>query len=79
MCVATPSSSNTPERKTMAEGALFHLAEKVLELLRSFTLQEVKLASSVKTEIEKLTNTVSTIQAVILDRSEERRVGKECA
>ena len=60
MCVATLSSSNTPERKTMAEGALFHLAEKVLELLRSLTLQEVKLASSVKTEIEKLTNIVST-------------------
>ncbi|KAK4592294.1 hypothetical protein RGQ29_016716 [Quercus rubra] len=55
----------------MAEGALFHLAEKVLELLRSLTLQEVKLASSVKTEIEKLTNTVSTIQAVILDAEKQ--------
>ena len=71
MCVATLSSSNTPVRKTMAEGALFHLAEKVLELLRSLTLQEVKLASSVKTEIEKLTNTVSTIQAVILDAEKQ--------
>ena len=71
MCVATLSSSNSPERKTMAEGALFHLAEKVLELLRSLTLQEVKLASSVKTEIEKLTNTVSTIQAVILDAEKQ--------
>ena len=55
----------------MAEGALFHLAEKVLELLRSLTLQEVKLASSVKTEIEKLTNTVTTIQAVILDAEKQ--------
>ncbi|KAL4600404.1 hypothetical protein ACB092_11G197300, partial [Castanea dentata] len=64
-------SSNTPVRKTMAEGALFHLAEIVLELLRSLTLQEVKLASSVKTEIEKLTNTVSTIQAVILDAEKQ--------
>ncbi|XP_030949120.1 disease resistance protein Pik-2-like isoform X2 [Quercus lobata] len=55
----------------MAEGALFHLAEKVLELLRSLTLQEVKLASSVKRVIEKLTNTVSTIQAVILDAEKQ--------
>ncbi|XP_030962220.1 disease resistance protein PIK6-NP-like [Quercus lobata] len=55
----------------MAEGALFHLAEKVLELLRSLTLQEVKLASSVKAEIEKLTNTVTTIQAVILDAEKQ--------
>ncbi|XP_050282986.1 uncharacterized protein LOC126723507 isoform X2 [Quercus robur] len=71
MCVATLSSSNTPVRKTMAEGALFHLAEKVLELLRSLTIQEVKLASSVKTAIEKLTNTVTTIQAVILDAEKQ--------
>uniref|UniRef100_A0A7N2N6D1 Uncharacterized protein n=1 Tax=Quercus lobata TaxID=97700 RepID=A0A7N2N6D1_QUELO len=45
--------------------------EKVLELLRSLTLQEVKLASSVKRVIEKLTNTVSTIQAVILDAEKQ--------
>jgi hypothetical protein len=51
----------------MAEGALFHLAGKVLDVLGSFILQELKLASGVKTEIENLTNTVSTIQAVILD------------
>ena len=50
----------------MVEGALFHLAGKVLELLGSFTLPEVKLAFVVKTEIENLKNTVSTIQAVIL-------------
>ena len=45
---------------------MFHLAGKVLELLGSFTLPEVKLAFVVKTEIENLKNTVSTIQAVIL-------------
>ena len=55
----------------MAEGALLHLAEKVLELLRSLTLQEVKLASSVKTETKKLIKTVSTIQAVILDAEKQ--------
>ena len=41
------------ETKTMAEGALFHLAGKVLELLRSFTHPEVKLAFGVQTEILK--------------------------
>ncbi|XP_065623717.1 putative disease resistance protein RGA1 isoform X1 [Quercus suber] len=51
----------------MAEGALFHLAGKVLELLGSLIVQEVKLASSVRTEMENLRNTVSTIHAVILD------------
>nr|XP_023873547.1 putative disease resistance protein RGA4 [Quercus suber] len=51
----------------MAEGALFDLAGKVLELLGSLIVQEVKLASSVKTEMENLRNTVSTIHAVILD------------
>ncbi|XP_030949108.1 putative disease resistance protein RGA4 [Quercus lobata] len=55
----------------MAEGALFHLAGKVLELLGSFTLPEVKLAFGVQTEIEKLTSTVSTIQAVILDAEKQ--------
>ena len=51
----------------MAEVALFHLAGKVLELLGSFTLPEVKLAFGVQTEIENLRDTVSTIHAVILD------------
>uniref|UniRef100_A0A7N2RF65 Uncharacterized protein n=1 Tax=Quercus lobata TaxID=97700 RepID=A0A7N2RF65_QUELO len=55
----------------MAERALFHLAGKVLELLGSFTLPEVKLACGVQTEIEKLTSTVSTIQAVILDAEKQ--------
>ena len=55
----------------MAEGALFHLAGKVLELLGSFTLPEVKLAFGVQTEIEKLTSTVSTIRAVILDAEKQ--------
>ena len=55
----------------MAEGALFHLAGKVLELLGSFTLLEVKLAFGVQTEIEKLTNTVSTVQALILDAEKQ--------
>uniref|UniRef100_A0A2N9HI74 Rx N-terminal domain-containing protein n=1 Tax=Fagus sylvatica TaxID=28930 RepID=A0A2N9HI74_FAGSY len=51
----------------MAEGALFHLAGKVLDVLGSFILQKLKLASGVETEIENLRDTVSTIHAVILD------------
>jgi hypothetical protein len=51
----------------MAEGALFDLAGKVLDVPGSFILQELKLASGVETEIESLRDTVSTIHAVILD------------
>ena len=55
----------------MVDGALFQLAGKVLELLGSITLPEVKLAFGVKIEIENLKNTVSTVQAVILDAEKQ--------
>ena len=51
----------------MAEGALFHLARNVLQLLGSIIVEELKLASSVEIEIENLTDTVTTIRAVLLD------------
>ncbi|XP_050281589.1 putative disease resistance protein RGA4 [Quercus robur] len=51
----------------MAEGALFDLAGNVLQLLGSIIVDEVKLASSVETEIGYLTDTVTTIRAVLLD------------
>ncbi|XP_030962803.1 putative disease resistance RPP13-like protein 1 isoform X2 [Quercus lobata] len=51
----------------MAEGVLFEHAGRVLGVLTSLTLQEIQLSSGVKAELENLTNTVSTIQAVILD------------
>ena len=51
----------------MAERALFDLAGKVINVLGSFIAQEVTLAFGVKTEIENLKSTVSTIQAVLLD------------
>ena len=51
----------------MAEGALFDLAGKVINVLSSLIAQEVKLAFGVKTDIECLRDTVSTIRAVILD------------
>ncbi|KAK4551362.1 hypothetical protein RGQ29_032385 [Quercus rubra] len=55
----------------MAEGALFDLARNVLQLLGSIIVKEVKLASSVETEIENLTNIVSTIHAVLLDAEKQ--------
>ncbi|XP_050284598.1 putative disease resistance protein RGA4 [Quercus robur] len=55
----------------MAEGALFDLAGKVINALGSLIVQEVKLASSVETEIEYLSNTVSTIHAVIRDAEKQ--------
>ena len=51
----------------MAEGVLFDLGKKVLEVAGSLALQEIKLACGVKAELENLKSTVSTIQAVLLD------------
>ena len=55
----------------MAEGALFDLAGKVINVLGSLIAQEVKLAFGVKTDIECLRDTVSTIRAVILDAEKQ--------
>ena len=49
----------------MAEGALLELSGNVLKLLSSLILEEVKLAISVKTETERLAETVSLIQPLI--------------
>jgi hypothetical protein len=51
----------------MAEGVLFDLAGKVLEVAGSFALQEIKLACGVKAELDNLKSTVSTIKDVLLD------------
>ena len=51
----------------MAEGVLFDLGMKVLEVAGSLALQEIKLARGVKAELENLKSTVSTIKDVILD------------
>ncbi|KAK4593126.1 hypothetical protein RGQ29_017322 [Quercus rubra] len=51
----------------MAEGVLFEHAGRVLGVLTALTLQEIQLSLGVKAELENLMNTVSTIQAVILD------------
>ena len=59
-----------PERKKkMVEGVLFNLAGKVLEMMGPLTLQEINLAyGDVKTELENIKNTVSIIQAVLLEK-----------
>nr|XP_023898626.1 disease resistance protein RGA2-like isoform X1 [Quercus suber] len=55
----------------MAEGVLFDLGKKVLEVVGSLALQEIKLACGVKDELENLKSTVSTIQAVLLDAEKQ--------
>nr|XP_023923952.1 putative disease resistance protein RGA4 [Quercus suber] len=55
----------------MAEGVLFDLGKKVLEVVGSLALQEIKLACGVKAELENLKSTVSTIQAVLLDAEKQ--------
>ena len=59
------------ENKKMAEGVFFNLAEKVFEVLGSLLLQEINLACGIKAELENLTSTVSTIQAVLLDAKKQ--------
>ncbi|XP_050284568.1 putative disease resistance protein RGA4 [Quercus robur] len=61
----------------MAEGALFDLAKKVLEVVGSLALQEIKLAHGVKAELENLKSTVSTIKDVLLDA--EKKAGDSVA
>ncbi|XP_075646875.1 putative disease resistance protein RGA1 [Castanea sativa] len=56
----------------MAEAILFGLAQKMIENLGSQTFQEIGSLWGVKGELEKIKNTVSTIQAVLLDAAEKQ-------
>jgi DNA-binding transcriptional regulator GbsR (MarR family) len=56
----------------MAEGVLFNTAEGIIQSLGSLALQEIGLLWGFKDEVQKLRNTVSTIQAELLD-AEERQ------
>jgi hypothetical protein len=58
----------------MAEGVLFTVAEGIIGKLGSLAFKEIKLLRGFKDELEKLTKTVSTIQAVLLD-ADEQQVG----
>ncbi|KAF5447762.1 hypothetical protein F2P56_033286 [Juglans regia] len=58
----------------MAEGSLFDIAARIIESLGSLALKEIGLLWGVTDELKKLKNTVSTIQAVLLDAEEQRAV-----
>ena len=56
----------------MAEAIPFGLARKIIEKLSSTTFEEIGSIWGVKDELEKLKNTVSTIQAVLQDAEEQQ-------
>ncbi|CBI15510.3 unnamed protein product, partial [Vitis vinifera] len=56
----------------MAESFAFAIADRVLGKLGSALIQEVGLAWGVKTELEELNDTLSTIRAVLLDAEEKQ-------
>ncbi|PON99791.1 hypothetical protein TorRG33x02_045560 [Trema orientale] len=55
-----------------AAGVLFDIAEKVLVMLASPALEEMKMLWGVKDEIRKLGNIISAIKAVLLDAEEKQ-------
>ncbi|KAG7950879.1 hypothetical protein I3843_13G138600 [Carya illinoinensis] len=61
----------------MAEAILYNVAAKIIESLGSQALKEIGLLWGVTDELEKLKNTVSTIQAVLLDAEEQWAVNRE--
>ncbi|XP_040992429.1 putative disease resistance protein RGA3 [Juglans microcarpa x Juglans regia] len=61
----------------MAEAILFDVAARIIESLGSQTLKEIRLLWGVTDELEKLKNTVSTIQAVLLDAEEQCAVNRQ--
>ena len=54
------------DQEEMAEAIPFGIARKIIELLGSATFKEIKSiwGTGVKDDIEKLKNTVSSVQAV---------------
>ncbi|XP_050281842.1 putative disease resistance protein RGA3 [Quercus robur] len=56
----------------MADAILFGLVRKMIENLASQTFQEIGSLWGVENELEKLKNTVSTIQAVLQDAAEQQ-------
>jgi hypothetical protein len=56
----------------MSEAVLFNTAEGIMKSLGSLALQEIGLLWGFKDELKKLGNTVSTIQAVLLDAEEQQ-------
>ena len=56
----------------MAEKFIFGIAQNVLGKFGSLALDEVVLAWGVKSELQRLQNTLSSIQAVLLDAEEQQ-------
>ncbi|XP_019082059.2 disease resistance protein RPP13 isoform X2 [Vitis vinifera] len=61
----------------MAESFAFAIAEGVLGKLGSALIQEVGLAWGVKTELEELKDTLSTIHALLLDAEEKQATNRQ--
>jgi hypothetical protein len=59
----------------MAEQLLLVPAEKIIETLVSLAANEIGLLWGVKDELQRLTGTVSTINAVLLDAEEKQAAG----
>ena len=57
----------------MAEGVLFEVAKGIIEKAGNLAIQEIGLLRSLKDEIEKLNDTISTISAVLLDAEEQQQ------
>ena len=57
----------------MAEGVLFDVTKGIIEKAGNLAIQEIGLLRSLKDEIEKLKDTVSTISAVLLDAEEQQQ------
>ena len=56
----------------MAEAILYGVTRTIIQRLGSSTLQQIGSIWGVKAEFEKMTNTVSTIQAVLHDAEEQQ-------
>ncbi|TYH36212.1 hypothetical protein ES332_D13G248300v1 [Gossypium tomentosum] len=56
----------------MAETFLFNIAERVVEKIVGLTVDEVRLAFNVKTDLKKLEDTMISIKAVLLDAERQQ-------
>jgi hypothetical protein len=63
----------------MAEAVLFDVAASIITSLASLAGQQIGLLWGYKDELKKLENTVSTIQAVLLDAEERAQQDKNHA
>ncbi|KAJ0102150.1 hypothetical protein Patl1_05329 [Pistacia atlantica] len=55
----------------MADGILFDMAEKLLQLLGPHVFQEIGLAWGVQDDINKIRETIRSIEAVLLDAEKQ--------